>query len=113
VEKVQAAQGDAYQFDADRQAYRASPPSFLLERRARNLAPALKNTRLTILDHKLNPNQAPIIDLREAGRSQAMAAAANKPAYVPDPLPATSTESSAPPGTSEEADEAPKSRATR
>ena len=66
----------------------------------------------------MSPDQAPIIDLREAGMSSAMAAAANgpaKPSYVPDPLPATSTESSAPPGTTEEADEqtAPKTRATR
>ena len=109
VEKIQGAEGDAYQFNADRQAYRAAPPAFLLERRARNLSPALKNVRLTILDHKLNPNQAPIIDLREAsGMAPAMAAAAAtppKPAYAPESPPGTSTEGPAPSSTSEDAQE--------
>ena len=87
---------------------RASPPAFLLERRARNLAPALKNVRLTILDHKLSPSQAPIIDLRGAGLAPAMAVAASTPAaptYAPGPTPGTSTEGPAPPATSEEAQE--------
>jgi regulator of protease activity HflC (stomatin/prohibitin superfamily) len=116
IEKVQAAGGDAYQFDADRQAYRASPQAFLLERRSRNLTPGLKGVRLTVLDHRLNANQAPIMDLREASPMVAAAASpapAAKPTYAPEQPPATSTEGPAPPSTSEDAAEQARARTTR
>ena len=115
VEKVQGAGGDAYQFEADRTAYRASPPAFLLERRARNLGPALKGVRLTVLDRRLSPSQAPIIDLRELAAPMATAAATPaappRPVYAPDPTPGTSTEGPAPPTTSEDAAEQATARA--
>lgn len=108
VEKVQAATGDAYQFGADRNAYRSSPQAFLLERRARNLTPALHGVRLMVVDHRLTKDQAPIIDMRAfgpspGGGSVAPAASANLGADIPQP--STSTEGPPPPATSEQAAE--------
>jgi regulator of protease activity HflC (stomatin/prohibitin superfamily) len=103
VEKVQAASGDAYQFGADRGAYRQGPASFLLERRARNLTPALKGVRLMVVDSRLTQNQAPIIDMRGAVRPVAAALAPPSSNTSADmPLPGTSTEGPAPPETSEQ-----------
>ncbi len=107
VEKVQGASGDAYQFNADRDAYRASPQAFLLERRSRNLTQSLPGVRLMILDHKLSKDQAPVIDLRSggvapAGSGSSAAAAAS---YDQPATPGTSTEGPAPPATSEQAAE--------
>ena len=108
VEKIQAASGDAYQFDADRNAYRASPPAFLMERRARNLIQALHGARLMVVDHHLTKDQAPIIDMRvfapsAGGGSVAPAASASLGADIPQP--STSTEGPPPPATSEQAAE--------
>jgi regulator of protease activity HflC (stomatin/prohibitin superfamily) len=114
VEKLEAAGGDAYQFAADRNAYRASPPAFLLERRARNLVQALHGARLMVVDHNLKGNQAPLVDLRvqsSAGDPAADLVLPTTPAYVPPPLPSTSTEGPPPPATSEyAAEQAVKSR---
>jgi regulator of protease activity HflC (stomatin/prohibitin superfamily) len=111
VEKINAASGDAYQFAADRNAYRASSAAFLLERRARSLL-ALKGARLMILDHHLTPQQAPLIDLRGMGGAVAAAAGSPPPlhemseGFTPEQqTPAISTEGAAPASTSEQAAE--------
>jgi regulator of protease activity HflC (stomatin/prohibitin superfamily) len=106
VEKVQAATGDAYQFNADRNAYRASPPAFLLERRARNLTPALRGVRLMVVDHRLSKDQTPIIDMRTGGTAMTGTSSAPQPLPSADqPTPGTSTEGPPPPATSEQAAE--------
>ncbi len=116
VEKIQAATGDAYQFDADRKAYRAAPPAFLIERRAADLTQALKGQRLIIVDAKLTSAQMPLIDMRAPAAGTTPTSgfnAAGAPshemteAFAGDQLPSTSTEGSAPPSTNEEAAERP------
>ena len=110
VEKTEAASGDAYQFSADRNAYKSSPPAFLLERRARNLIQALHGARLMLVDHHLTGAQAPMIDMRGMGAPPGATTAAPQATATPStsnyPLtPSTSTEGPAPPSTSEEAAE--------
>lgn len=105
VEKVQGAIGDAYQFGADRDAYRLSPPAFLLERRARNVTPALTGLRLTVVDSRLDANQAPLIDMRGAVQTHnaALTPGLSAPtASMGVALPGTSTEGPPPPATSEQ-----------
>ncbi len=103
VEKIQGAMGDAYQFNADRDAYRASPPAFLLERRARNLSEALKGVRLTVLDHRLG--NGPLIDMRTGAALGVGESPAAKPNENPYIAPSTSTEGPPPPATNEQAAE--------
>ena len=112
VEKIQAAAGDAYEFNADRKAYHASPPAFLLERRDADLTQALKGERLIIVDSRLTSAQMPLIDMRAPAMSAAPATGVTTggPAthelsegFAPDQLPSTSTEGPAPPSTNEEA----------
>jgi regulator of protease activity HflC (stomatin/prohibitin superfamily) len=66
VETVQTATGEAYRFSIDRRAAEAGP-AFLLERSYSSLVSALKQTPLTIIDHRLDPAQSPFVDLRSAG----------------------------------------------
>ncbi|HEY5410435.1 MAG TPA: SPFH domain-containing protein, partial [Caulobacteraceae bacterium] len=121
VEKVQAAGGDAYQFAADRKAYRSSPPAFLLERRARNLIQALHGARLMLVDGRLTGDQAPLIDLRAIGAPSAAAASGvsgpgsqiTESGGDDQSTPSTSTEGPAPPVTSEAAAEQNSARASR
>jgi regulator of protease activity HflC (stomatin/prohibitin superfamily) len=63
-ETVRSANAEAYQFNADRRAYGDGGKSFLFERSNRNIVAALMQTPLTIVDHRLNSTQGPIIDLR-------------------------------------------------
>ena len=113
VEKVQAAGGDAYQFDADRKAYHASPPAFLLERRDADLTQALKGQRLIVVDSRITSAQMPLIDMRAPMTPAPASSAAGPPThemsegFAPDQLPSTSTEGPAPPSTNEEAAERP------
>ena len=112
VEKIAAATGDAYQFNADRKAYHASPPAFLLERRDTDLTQALKGQHLIVVDSRLTSAQMPLIDMRAPVSGAAPSAATGAPAthelsegFAPDQLPSTSTEGPAPPSTNEEATE--------
>ncbi len=78
AETLDAANTEAYQFKADRRAYAESGRAFLLERTNRSIVGALAQRPLTIVDHRLNSSQAPIMDLRSAG--------AGSPAAANDPL---------------------------
>jgi hypothetical protein len=71
----------------DRRAYQEGP-AFLLERSYSNLVGALKQTPLTIIDHRLSSTQSPVIDLRSAG------------AAILPPAPAGTSPATAPAGTS-------------
>lgn len=66
-EKTDGAKADAYQFNADRKAYAEGQNSFIMERTFAALVAALRQVRLTIVDNRLTPAQAPIIDLRSGG----------------------------------------------
>jgi regulator of protease activity HflC (stomatin/prohibitin superfamily) len=63
-ELVRAADAEAYQFNADRRAFAEGGKAFLFERSNRNIVAALIQTPLTIVDHRLNSSQGPLIDLR-------------------------------------------------
>ncbi len=64
AEAVGSARSDAIRFDADLAADRASPGSFLLERRLTALSRSLTKVPLTIIDHRITAGDAPILDLR-------------------------------------------------
>ena len=64
VERVDAANADAYRFDAERRAHADGGQSFLFERSLSRLEAALGQKPLTILDHRLSSAPGPIIDLR-------------------------------------------------
>jgi hypothetical protein len=51
-------------FNADRRAYADGGKSFLIERSYSNIERALGVSALTIVDHRLTPAQAPVLDLR-------------------------------------------------
>jgi regulator of protease activity HflC (stomatin/prohibitin superfamily) len=108
VEKLAGATGDAYQFGADRDAYRSSPQAFLMERRNRDLE-GLKGVALTVVDARLTAAQMPLIDMRApapgpTGAAMAPATHEQSEGFVADQqIPATSTEGPPPAGTAEEA----------
>jgi regulator of protease activity HflC (stomatin/prohibitin superfamily) len=64
VERIAAANADAYRFDAERRADADGGQSFLFERSLSKLEAALGQKPLTILDHRLSSALGPIIDLR-------------------------------------------------
>jgi regulator of protease activity HflC (stomatin/prohibitin superfamily) len=64
AETVAAAHTQAIRFTADQQADRAGGPSFLLERYFFALGSALARAPKTIIDHRLNWPEAPVLDLR-------------------------------------------------
>lgn len=66
-EKINAATADAYLFNADRKAYAEGQNSFMMERTFAAMISALRQVRLTIVDNRLTPAQAPVIDLRPTG----------------------------------------------
>jgi regulator of protease activity HflC (stomatin/prohibitin superfamily) len=83
-ETLRGANAEAYQFNADRRAFADGGKSFLFERSNRNIVAALIQTPLTIVDHRLNSSQGPIIDLRGAAKSPAGSnAAAAQPSLTP------------------------------
>jgi regulator of protease activity HflC (stomatin/prohibitin superfamily) len=82
-ETLRSANAEAYQFNADRRAYAEGERAFLLERSNRDIVAALAQTPLTIVDHRLNSAQGPILDLRAI---TAPAANANAPAAASPPL---------------------------
>jgi regulator of protease activity HflC (stomatin/prohibitin superfamily) len=64
-----AADAAAYRFNADRSAFAAGGKAFLLERFYGNLDAALSKIPVTIIDHRLNSAEGPILDLRATAAS--------------------------------------------
>jgi regulator of protease activity HflC (stomatin/prohibitin superfamily) len=64
AEAVGMARSDTIRFDADLAADRANPASFLLERRLTALSQSLTKVPLTIIDHRIPADKAPMLDLR-------------------------------------------------
>ena len=73
VEIAATAGADAYGFGADRRAYQQGRQSFLLERRFGRLVAALSRAQVTLIDHRLSPQQSPILDMRAAASAPAAA----------------------------------------
>jgi regulator of protease activity HflC (stomatin/prohibitin superfamily) len=89
-ETLHSAAAEAYRFNADRRAYADGGRAFLLERSYSDLNAALRQTPLTIIDHRLNTAQAPFIDLRSSGATPAaLPAAADKRGSSSAPAPLT------------------------
>jgi regulator of protease activity HflC (stomatin/prohibitin superfamily) len=86
VETMATANATAYQFNADRRAYAEAGRAFLLERSNRDIVAALVRTPLTIIDHRLNAAQAPILDLRAIAPTMPNNAApiAPQPSLIPE-----------------------------
>ena len=84
-ETLRSAGAEAYQFNADRRAYADGGKSFLFERSNHNIIAALIQTPLTIVDHRLNSAQGPIIDLRAIAAPSAPTGAATGAAPAPAP----------------------------
>jgi regulator of protease activity HflC (stomatin/prohibitin superfamily) len=97
-EKIQEANGEAYQFAADRKAYAEGATPFVTERSFASLVATLGKSQLTIVDNRISPAQSPIIDLRGGNganlaapaqggpppqAAQAPAVGANAPAAAP------------------------------
>jgi regulator of protease activity HflC (stomatin/prohibitin superfamily) len=66
AERVGAANTELALFDGDRQAHRMGGPAFLLERRLQRFNQVLRRTRFTIVDHRIEKANAPLLDLRPA-----------------------------------------------
>ncbi len=64
AETVAAADGDALMFGGDRAARDAGGRAFLLERYFQDVTAALARAPLTVVDHRVAPGMAPVIDLR-------------------------------------------------
>jgi regulator of protease activity HflC (stomatin/prohibitin superfamily) len=79
-ETLRSANAEAYQFNVDRRAFADGGKAFLFERSNRNIVAALIQTPLTIVDHRLNSSQGPIIDLRAI----AAPSAAAQPSLTPE-----------------------------
>ncbi|HEU4619942.1 MAG TPA: SPFH domain-containing protein [Gammaproteobacteria bacterium] len=87
TEVLHTASADAYRFDADERAYAAGGQAFLLERSYRNLQTALSKAPLTIIDHRLSPEQGPVIDLRSGESAAAPSGASAAPGTSATPSP--------------------------
>ena len=72
IERVDAANADAYRFDAERRAHAEGGASFLFERSIARIQAELGQKPLTILDHRLSSAPGPIIDLRAPAGSPRM-----------------------------------------
>jgi regulator of protease activity HflC (stomatin/prohibitin superfamily) len=83
AEITRAADAAAYRFNADRRAYADGGKAFLLERYFGNLDTALSKTPVTILDHRLNSAEDPILDLRGTAPISALPSTATTPPLVP------------------------------
>jgi regulator of protease activity HflC (stomatin/prohibitin superfamily) len=96
VERVDAANADAYRFDAERRAHAEGGQAFLFERSLTRLQAALGQKPLTLLDYRLSSAPGPIIDLRgSSGGSRGAAAPAEDMNGAPA---ATLPSAPAPPG---------------
>ncbi len=91
VERIDAANADAYRFDAERRAHAEGGQAYLLERSLTKLQAALAQKPLTLIDHRLSSTPGPIIDLRAP---QGPAASGGEPA-----LPAAGAQNATAPAT--------------
>jgi regulator of protease activity HflC (stomatin/prohibitin superfamily) len=64
AEAADSARAASIRFTADQAAARAGGPAFTLERYFASLVAALAHTPMTVIDHRLNWPEAPVLDLR-------------------------------------------------
>jgi regulator of protease activity HflC (stomatin/prohibitin superfamily) len=64
AERIGAARTELALFAGDRQAHGVGGPAFLFERRLKGFNQVLARTRFTIIDHRIEKTNAPLLDLR-------------------------------------------------
>jgi regulator of protease activity HflC (stomatin/prohibitin superfamily) len=64
AERVDQAKAELALFDGDRQAYNTGGKAFLLERRLQHFNKALSGVPFTLVDHRIDRTDAPVLDLR-------------------------------------------------
>lgn len=64
AERDDQAKAELALFDGDRQAYNAGGKAFLLERRLQHFNKALSGLPFTLVDHRIDRADAPVLDLR-------------------------------------------------
>ncbi len=64
AERVGAAKTELALFDGDRQAHAVGGTSFLFERRLQHFDQALIRARFTVIDHRIEKANTPLLDLR-------------------------------------------------
>ena len=84
AETLHTADAAAYRFNADRRAFTAGGRAFLIERYYGNLDSALSKIPITIIDHRLNSADGPILDLRGPAASIGAASPAAAPPLIPE-----------------------------
>lgn len=82
TETLDTARADATRFEADRKAYAVGGRAFLLERSFSDIERALAMSELTLVDHRLDASQAPILDLRTGSSRSASASSTDTSADV-------------------------------
>ncbi|MDB6102222.1 MAG: hypothetical protein JWO52_2221 [Gammaproteobacteria bacterium] len=71
AERVGAAKAELALFAGDRQAHRAGGAAFLFERRLQRFNQVLARTRFTVVDHRIEKTNGPLLDLRPPSFSAA------------------------------------------
>ncbi len=71
AEDIDAANAEAYRFNAERRAYADGGQAFLLERSFSRLQAALADRSLLLIDHRLSSAEVPVLDLRQREKAAA------------------------------------------
>lgn len=71
AERLDLAKTELALFDGDRQAYSAGGKAFLFERRLQHFDKALANVPFTLVDHRIDRTDAPLLDLRQSSSASA------------------------------------------
>ncbi|MGH8209077.1 MAG: hypothetical protein ACREU6_05660, partial [Steroidobacteraceae bacterium] len=66
AERLDLAKTELALFDRDRQAYTAGGRAFLFERRLQHFDKALAGVPFTLVDHRIDRTDAPLLDLRQS-----------------------------------------------
>jgi regulator of protease activity HflC (stomatin/prohibitin superfamily) len=78
AETTSTAQSDLTRFTADHAAVSANSDAFLLERRLTAIGNGLAKSALTIVDHRIPPPEAPVLDLRPLSPTTARSAGTDR-----------------------------------
>jgi regulator of protease activity HflC (stomatin/prohibitin superfamily) len=70
AERVDLAKAELALFDGDRQAYSNGGKAFLLERRLQHFNKALGGVPFTLVDHRIDRADAPVLDLRPSSSAR-------------------------------------------
>jgi regulator of protease activity HflC (stomatin/prohibitin superfamily) len=69
AERLDRAKAELALFEGDRQAYSSQGKAFLFERRLQHFDKALSGVPFTLVDHRIDRADAPVLDLRPSSRA--------------------------------------------